>query len=54
MRGRWFIGYDAHTIAQGAITLSEVAEMKRIGDRLFIRASNPRIQNRAARQKNDG
>jgi hypothetical protein len=35
----------------GSDTLSEVAEMKRICDGLFIRAYNQRIRNRAAHER---
>jgi len=39
--------YGAHTARQVDVTLSEVAEMKRICDGLFTRALNKRLQNRA-------
>lgn len=38
--------YEAHTVVPGLITLSEVAEMKRICDGLFMFAFSRRIQSR--------
>jgi hypothetical protein len=46
-------GYEARTITPGPITLSEVAEMKRICDGLFMHAFSKRIQSRAARERQD-
>jgi AbiV family abortive infection protein len=45
--------YEAHTVDPGSITLSEVAEIKRICDGLFMRAFIKRIQSRAARKQQD-
>ena len=39
--------YEARTLTPGAITLSEVAEMKRLCDGLFMHAFGKRLQNRA-------
>jgi hypothetical protein len=45
------VHYEAHTIVHGLITLSEVAEMKRICDGLFMYVFGKRIQIRAAREQ---
>ena len=43
--------YEAHTVTPGLITLSEVAEMKRICDGLFMLAFSKRIQSRAQKDR---
>jgi AbiV family abortive infection protein len=42
--------YEAHTLVPRSITLSEVAEMKRICDGLFMLAFSKRLQNRASNE----
>jgi AbiV family abortive infection protein len=46
-------GYEARTVTPGSITLSEVAEMKRICEALFMHAFSKRIQSGAARERQD-
>jgi len=43
--------YEAHTVTPGSITLSEVAEMKRVCDALFMHVFATRIQNRRNTEK---
>ena len=45
--------YAGRTLTMGLITLSEVAEMKRLCDGLFMRALGMRAHNRAQREQSD-
>jgi hypothetical protein len=45
------VRYDARTVTPGSITLSEVAEMKRVCEGLFIHAFSKRIQSRAKKER---
>jgi AbiV family abortive infection protein len=47
------VHYENRTITIGLITLSEVAELKRVCDSLFMHALSMRAHNRAAREKLD-
>jgi hypothetical protein len=45
--------YEGRTLTMGLITLSEVAEMKRLCDGLFMHALGMRAHNRAQREQQD-
>ena len=43
--------YQAHTLRPGAITLTEVAEMKRLSEAIIMNALAKRLQDRASREQ---
>jgi hypothetical protein len=46
--------YEAHTVQQGTITLSEVAEMKRLAEAVLTNALANRLQKRAQKADESG
>jgi hypothetical protein len=51
--GELITNLEAHTIKQGAITLTEVAELKRLAEAILMTALSNRLRKRARREPND-